>query len=148
MPSKNPIAYIDIRVFAHATEDINKVLDAVRNVLPTEHLNAITFKTSNLSGYHGNPITLIETRIKEKNIADAVFRKVSSGLSVLDKELLNSEIQQHLEKGNLYFRLDKQSAFLDKLKPDITDPIHFRVHFKKHKPEDVVSICREYGLLP
>lgn len=148
MSSKNPIAYIDIRVFAHATEDVNKVLSAVRNVLPTEHLETITFQTSNLSGHHGNPITLFETRIKNKSVTDAVFRKLSSGLSMLDKELINNEIQQHLEKGNLYFRLDKQSAFMNELKLAVIDPIHFRIHFKKHKPEDIISICKEYGLLP
>jgi len=148
LPSKNPIAYIDIRVFAHATEDINKVLNAVRNVLPTEHLDAVSFKTFNLSGHHGNPITLIETRIKDKNIADAVLRKLSLGLNMLDKEMLNSEIRQHVEKGNLYFRLDKQSAFLNEIKLAVVDPIHFRIHFKKHKPEDIIGICKEYGLLP
>ncbi len=148
MPSKNPIAYIDIRAFAHATEDINRVLNAVRNILPTEHLDAIAFKTSNLSGHHGNPITLIETRIKDKNIADAVLRKLSIGLSVLDKEILNNEIMQHMEKGNLYLRLDKQSAYLNEFKLALIDPIHFRIHFKKHKPEDVIGICKEYGLLP
>jgi len=148
LTSKNPIAYIDIRVFAHATEDINKVLNAVRNALPTEHLDAVSFKTFNLSGHHGNPITLIETRIKDKNIADAVLRKLSSGLNMLDKEMLNSEIRQHVEKGNLYFRLDKQSAFLNEIKLAVVDPIHFRIHFKKHKLEDIISVCKEYGLLP
>ena len=148
MPSKIPIGYIDIRVFAHATEEVDKVLNAVRNIFPSELIDLIAFKKSNLTGHHGNPIILFETRIKEKNAAQTVFEKLSLGLSTLDKELLNSEIKQHLDKGNLYVRLDKQSAYLNELKLSSTDSIHFRIHFKKHSQEEVTDICRKFGLLP
>lgn len=148
MASKIPIGYIDIRVFAHATEDLDKVLNAVRNVLPSELIDLITFKKSNLTGHHGNPITLFEARIKEKNAAQAVFEKLCAGLSILDKELLNSKILQHLDKANLYIRLDKQSAYLNELKLSSADPIHFRIHFKKHRREEILDICRKSGLLP
>lgn len=146
--AKFPIAYIDIRVFAHATENPDKVLTAVRNTLPAESTDTVIFRKSSLTGHHGNPITLFETRIKEKDVAQSVFGKVSSGLSILDKELLMNEVDQHLEKGNLFLRLNKQSAYLNKLKLDMIDPIHFRIHFKKHTREEVLDICRVFGLLP
>jgi hypothetical protein len=148
LASKIPIGYIDIRVFAHATEDLDKVLNAVRNVLPSELIDLIAFKKSNLTGHHGNPIILFEARIKEKNAAQAVFEKLCAGLSILDKELLNSKILQHLDKANLYIRLDKQSAYLNELKLSSADPIHFRIHFKKHNREEILDICRKSGLLP
>ena len=125
MSSKIPIGYIDIRVFAHATEEVDKVLNAVHNILSPELIDIIAFKKTNLTGHHGNPIILFETRIKEKNAAQTVFEKLSLGLSTLDKELLNSEIKQHLDKGNLYVRLDKQSAYLNELKLSSADSIHF-----------------------
>ena len=148
MSSKIPIGYIDIRVFAHATEEVDKVLNAVRNILSPELIGIVAFKKTNLTGHHGNPIILFETRIKEKNAAQTVFEKLSLGLSTLDKELLNSEIKQHLDKGNLYVRLDKQSAYLNELKLSSVDSIHFRIHFKKHSQEEVTDICRKFGLLP
>ena len=148
MSSKIPIGYIDIRVFAHATEDVDKVLSAVRNILSPELIDIVAFKKTNLTGHHGNPIVLFETRIKEENATQAVFEKLSLGLGILDKELLASEIDQHLDKGNLYVRLDKQSAYLNELKLCSVDPIHFRIHFKKHSQEEVVGICRKFGLLP
>jgi len=148
LSSKIPIGYIDIRVFAHATEEVDKVLNAVRNIFPSELIDLIAFKKSNLTGHHGNPIILFETRIKEKNAAKTVFEKLSLGLSILDKELLNNEIKQHLDKGNLYIRLDKQSAYLNELKLSSADPIHLRIHFKKHSQEEVIDICRKFGLLP
>jgi hypothetical protein len=143
-----PIGYIDIRVFAHATEDLDKVLTATRNILPPEKIDTIIFGKINLTGHHGNSIVLFQTRIKEKDAVRAVFEKLCSGLSTLDKEQLNSEIMQHLEKGNLYIRIDKQSAYLNRIRLSTEDPIHFRIHFKKHTREEVLKACRRSGLLP
>jgi RNA binding exosome subunit len=147
LPSKVPIAYIDIRVFAHATEDTDKVLNAVRNILPKELTDKVVFKKINLKGHYGNPIILLETRIEKKDAVEAVFEKLVLGLSSLDKELLNNEIRQHLDKVNLYIRLDKQSAYLNELKLCSTDPIHFRMHFRKSNFEEIVEICRKFGML-
>lgn len=143
-----PIGYIDIRVFAHATEDLDKVLTAARNVLPPEKVDSVIFRKTNLTGHYGNPIVLFETRIKDKSTTQAVFEKLSSGLSTLDKEQLNSEITRHLEKGNLYVRIDKQSAYLNQIKLSTEDSVHFRIHFKKHTQKEVVEICKKLGLLP
>lgn len=123
-------------------------MEAVRNMLPTELTEKITFKRTHLTGHHRNPIILFETKVKEKDIAEAVFEKLSSGLGSLDKELLSKEIEQHVDKGNLYIRLDKQSAFLNRFKICSIDPIRLRIHFKKHSIEEIVDICRKSGMLP
>lgn len=148
LSSKNPIGYIHIRVFAHATEDTEKVLTAVRNMLPQETLDAITFKKSSLTGHHGNPITLFEARVNNKNAVQAIFGKIAASLGMVDKEILSSEIENHLEGGNLYLRLDKQSAYLNEAKIAKADAIHFKIHFKKEKPKEIIEICRNFGLLP
>lgn len=148
LSSKAPVSYVDIRVFAHATEDLDKVLSAAQNTLPEESVNKIIFNKINLTGHHGNPIFLFEARVKDKKLVQAVFAKLCSRLNILDKELLTNEIKQHLDRGNLYIRLDKQSAYLNVLKLGSTDPIHIRIHFKKHGAGEVVDLCREYGLLP
>jgi RNA binding exosome subunit len=142
-----PVACIELRAFAHATEDLDKVLTAISNTMPTGSLGSIIFKKTNLSGHYGNPIILIEARIKDKRLTQAVFEKLSSGLSILDKESLTGEVMRHLEGGSLYIRLDKQSAYLSKLKLSSTDPIHLRIHFKKQNPQEVIDVCRKFGLL-
>jgi RNA binding exosome subunit len=148
LSSKVPIAYIDIRVFAHATEDLDKVLAAVRNILPQEIIDTIDFSKTNLAGHHGNPIILFEARITDKNATQKVFEKLASGLSMLDKVQLSSEIMQHLDKGNLFIRINKQSAYLNEFKLATEDPIHFRIHFKKPTKEDIMDVCKRFGLLP
>ena len=148
LSSKAPVGYVDLRVFAHATEDPERVLAAIRNVLPSESVDGVVFKKSVLSGHHGNPIVLFEARVKDRKLVQAVFAKLCSGLGLMDKEVLAGEISGHLERGNLYLRLDKQSAFLGEVRLGSVDPVHVRVHFKKHGTDEVVGVCREFGLLP
>jgi RNA binding exosome subunit len=109
--SKPPIGYIDVRVFAHATEDPEKVLTAVRNILPEELSEKAIFQKTSLTGHHGNPITLFRTKLTDKQALPTVLQKIGAGLTALDKETLERNMKLHLEKGNLYLRFDKQSAF-------------------------------------
>jgi len=148
LSSKTPVTHIEIRVFAHATEDEDKVLTAVRNTLPPRISENITFKRSSLTGHHGNPIVLFEAKIRDKEEAKAFLQKLASSLSSLDKEALANEIEQHVEKGCLYLRLDKQSAYLNEIRLCTTDPIHFRIHFKRANLKEIVAFCREIGLIP
>ena len=143
-----PIAYVDVSFFAHATEDEAKAIEAARNLLPTSQLENIVFNRSNLRGHHGNPITLFETKIKEKDIVKAVAENLSSNLGALDKETLLREINLHVEKGSLYLRFDKQAAFQGTFKLGVADPIRVRLRFNKNQIEDVVQICKEIGMLP
>lgn len=145
--SQIPIAYIDIRLFAHATEDMDKVVEAVQHVLPSNHVEDIVFNKSNLRGHYGNPITLFEAKIKNKDAIKALVENLSSHLNELDKETLSREIHLHAEKGSLYIRLDKQAAFQGELKLCTSDSIRIRIRFRKKKIEDIVKICQELGML-
>ena len=71
--SQFPVAYIDIRFCAHATEDLKKVIEAIHNTLPFDYVEKIKFKRSILDGHYGNPITFFETRVKDKEIIKAII---------------------------------------------------------------------------
>jgi len=146
--SKPPIGYIDVRVFAHATEDSEKVLAAVRNLLPVELGEEVVFEKTRLSGHHGNPIVLFEVKLADKQALPAVLQKIGAGLTSLDKEQLDSDVKSHLEKRNLYLRFDKQFAFRGEVRFSQNDPVHFKIHFKNKSFEEIVEICRDAGLLP
>ena len=145
--SQLPVAYVDVRFCAHATEDLDKVMEAVQNVLPSDRLEDITFNRSNLEGHYGNPITFFETRIKDKETIRALVENLSANLSSLDKEELGREIHRYVEKGSLYIRLNKQAALQGKIKLVTSDPIRIRIRFRKSKIEDVIEICREIGMI-
>jgi RNA binding exosome subunit len=145
--SQLPIAYVDVRFCAHATEDLGKVMLAVQNVLPSDNIEDISFKRSNLEGHYGNPITFFDTRIKNKKAVKALVENLSANLSSLDKEELGRTINRCVEKGSLFIRLDKQAAFRGKTRFATSDPIRIRIRFKKNRTEDVIQICREIGLI-
>jgi RNA binding exosome subunit len=148
MSSKPPIAYVDIRVFSHATENQDKVETAVKNLLTEALAENLLFQKSPLEGHHGNPITLFTTRLEDKKQIPMMLKKIGDGLSALDKEALNNDIKLHLEKGNLYLRLDKQSASLGTAKFTQNDPIHLKIHFKDKTEDEIVEFCKTNGLLP
>jgi RNA binding exosome subunit len=146
--SKPPMGYIDVRVFSHATEDPEKVLTAVRNMLPEELSENIIFQKNTLTGHHGNPIILFQTKLVVKQALPTVLEKIGAGLTSLDKEALDRALKLHLEKRNLYLRFDKQSAYAGKFRFSKNDPIHFKIHFKNKTLTEIVGICRNAGLLP
>lgn len=148
MSAKPPIAYIDIRVFAHATEDPAKVQTAVRNLLPEELAQTLVFEKTNCTGHHGNPIILFTVKLTNKKLLPAAVEKIGRELSALDKEELDRDIKLHLEKSNLYLRFDKQSAFLGALRFAQHDPIHLKIHFKNKTAQKITDFSKQTGLLP
>jgi len=142
------IGYMDIRVFAHATEDPDKVQTAVRNLLPTELSENLIFEIQSCKGHHGNPIILFASKLTDKKLLPKMLEKIGEALGALDKEELDRDIKLHLEKGNLYLRFDKQSAFLGSLKLTQNDPIHLKIHFKNKTAQEIMEISKKTGLLP
>ena len=148
MSSKPPVGYVNVRVFSHATEDPEKVQTAVRNTIPEELAQGAVFGKTSLTGHHGNPITLFETRFTDKGAISSVIQKLALGITSLDKTRLSDEMSLHVEGRDLYLRFDKQSAYHGKLQFSSNDPIHFRIHFNNKKSEEIILLCREIGLLP
>jgi RNA binding exosome subunit len=148
MSQKLPINYVDLRVFAHATEGSEKVLVALHNLLPMAIAETVQFEKNNLAGHHGNSITLFTTQLKEKKLLPTLLEKVGQNINALDKDDLNNNLHLHIEKTNLYLRFDKQAAFLGKIKFTQDDPIHFKIHFKHKSHEEILEILKQYGLLP
>ena len=147
MPYRTPIAYIDIRVIAHATEDLEKVIEAVHNTLPKSLLNSISFKKTLLKGHYKNQIMLIQARIRDKEKTKSILEKLGLKMSATDKATLNSSFEAHLDKGDLYIRLDKQSSYLSKIMLSPNDSIRMRVHFTKSNLQELKRICRDAGII-
>jgi len=142
------VAYIDIRFFAHATEDPERVLEAVQCLIPTECFEDIRLKKSTLKGHYGNPIILFEAKVRSKRVIEAVMRRISTGLDEYDKRELRRRFSAYVERGNLYLRLDKQAAYQGRIRLCPSDPIRLRIHFKRSRLEDVMKECQELGILP
>ena len=109
MSSKPPIGYIDVRVFAHATEDSEKVLVAVRNLLSVGLGEEVVFEKTRLSGHHGNPIVLFEAKLADK-------QALPDDLKALAEEMksLSGKLQETMMKTMEYMQdPDVQKAMED-----------------------------------
>ena len=137
---------LEIEVIAHATEDLDKVIKAIEAVIPPCARGKIKLKSKELRGHHGNPIRLVKARVRDRSIADAVFKHVISSLPDEDKAELIWNLKKRLSGGSLYIRLDKQRAFLGQLKLCSSDPIRLKVKFSSSRLSDVREACEEAGL--
>jgi RNA binding exosome subunit len=146
--SKFPIAYVEIRAFSHATEDLDKVEAAVRNVLSEALVEGLTFTKTSLTGHYGNPIVFLDAKLENKAALPSLLQKIGASVSSLDKEQFAAEFSKHVEKHNLYLRLDKQSAFLGSVKMAAVDAIHLKIHFKNQSEDGIAEFCKQVGLLP
>ena len=141
-----PISFIEVRVLAHSTENPDKVYTALTNILGKEIFDKVEFKKENLQGHHGNPITLIKTRIYSKSQARKILENIFLKLDKQNREQVLMEVKDRVdEDGNFYLRLDKQAAYLGKIKLFEVDPIHIQVRLAipRKQKEKIVEVFRE-----
>lgn len=149
MSSKQQIAYIELRASAHATEDQQKVQNAIQNLISTtESPQLLIFQKTACTGHYGNPIILFFAKLEDKELLSTVLERIGNNLSSLDKEDLGRNLALHLEKTNLYLRFDKQSALQGVVKFSQVDPIRLRIHFKSQTPQQIVDFLQQKGFLP
>jgi len=109
-----------IQAHIHATEDEEKVLEAIRNILGGD----IDFdlKREEFTGHHGNPIIRLEISIKNKKFVKKVFENIFTKMSgFLEDQWIIDRFDKRSKK--LYLRLDKQKAFLGETKLGYGDDV-------------------------
>jgi RNA binding exosome subunit len=100
------IANLSFRTFAHATEDPERVEKALRFVSGAENVTR-----SSSTGYHGNPITVLEAKVTDSKHIKAVLRSLGPETLRILRDSLDRRLD---EESFFYFRLDKQEAFLER----------------------------------
>jgi RNA binding exosome subunit len=102
------IHYILFRTQSHATEDVERVREALGHVLP----EGTPVEALETEGYFGNPIRILTARL-EKKAAVAFMGFLKQRLPEADLKALVSELPERVdEECFLYLRLSKQDAFL------------------------------------
>ena len=139
----NLVREVEISAFSHATEDEDKVEKAMKNLLPEENRD-LWLNRKTLKGYHGDPITIVTGKIRTKKGATGVLRRVMQELSSLDQQRLLDELEERLDDGgNLYIRLDKQNAYLVKVRLLETDPVKMKFRFRLPHGKDRLEYVRD-----
>jgi RNA binding exosome subunit len=118
----------EINLVLHATEDEDRVLKAIEDVLLVQSRR---FSGSHLEGHFKNRIVL-QKAILSSHEAGSLAKRVVSLLNSTDRAHLSRLIHEYSdEKGNLYIRLDKQRMCQGRVSLSETDAI--RIRFKPVK---------------
>jgi RNA-binding protein len=133
----------EINLLLHATEDGNKVLQSIQDLLsvPSEG-----FSSTPSEGHYKNKILLLKALLSSQEAGELAIR-IMSLLNSSDRERLSRALPEYSdEKGNLYLRLDKQRVCQGKVSLSETDAIRIRFKpVKRYKPSGNLGSYR--GLL-
>lgn len=104
--SSVPLHYVDVRTFCYATEDDDRVEDALRSFLPEE----FEIERASSEGHYGDPIVVLSARVEK---ADGIRSVLSAldGLSDSDRDELIGQLDERVDENCSFFvTFDKQAA--------------------------------------
>ena len=111
---------ITVSAFVHATEEDERVLAAMRIVVPSE----LPIHKQRATGHFGNPIVTLRARIEQARVIRQTLDAVKEKLSPRELNALKQNASQYLDSNcNLFIRFDTQSAARGVLKLGREDPI-------------------------
>jgi hypothetical protein len=114
----------------HATEDLDKVKQAVLFLLPENLRSKIKLKMKKAQGHWNNPIHLIEAKYSDAEDNMLILKYLFKSLNDENKYVLREGLDRRIDKSHLYLRFDKQAAFNNHLKiKDEDDVIRLKVTF-------------------
>ena len=99
--------YLAFRTLVHATESEEKVTESMRFATNLEELDR-----TEAQGYHGNPIVVLEGEIRRSKEIDDFFKRMDHEAI---RGILESLDQRVDDDCHIYFRLDKQEAYLGRV---------------------------------
>jgi len=148
-PRQSHLLSANFTAIAHATEDIDKVEQALGFLMAPVARTKITLTRRYLKGHYGNMITTVSCRLSVKELSSEPINAISQNLSESDKQFLSGSVESCLdEEGNLYLRFDKQEALLGNVRLCQGDPIRMKMKFAPgYNADAIVRVCRESGLI-
>jgi RNA binding exosome subunit len=117
-----------ITVIIHATEDPNKVAQAVRNISPD---NVSTPAIVNaVKGHYGNRIQTLTSAVKSPKMVERLLLELWTSLSFFDRNEVYSSLPSRVDRaGTLFLRVDKQEAMKGRIRLQDSDPIKIGISF-------------------
>lgn len=119
-----------VSAIVHATEDIDRVLQALAQLFPERSLPSKA-ETRRFHGHHGNEIRMVEVSFRGAS-ARSLLEYLWKSLSSFDRASILDALDKHLESnGVLHLRLDKEEVFRGVLKMKEQDPIKIQLSFER-----------------
>ena len=120
---------VKISTIAHATEDPEKVAQALRNLCLGETAMGSTMNRA--KGHYGNEIVTLVFTIRNAKIVDSFLQNTWDSFSQLDRTEIYSSLTSRIDStGTLFLRIDKQEAVKGRMRLQNTDPIKIGISFR------------------
>ncbi len=114
MSQKLRVKSIKLETFGHETEDEEKVIKALLNVVPEKLRNIVNLTMLIVKGHFNNKIKVFKIKV-ENPLANEALDYIVKSLSRDDKEFIRNTIDMRFNRGVLYMRFNKQKAYLGSL---------------------------------
>jgi len=116
-------ASAEIELVVHATEDRQKVLSVIEDVIG---IKPQEFAASNIRGHFGNEIMLLRANINGKQATEIAY-KIAGMMSDADRAYMHSNFDLFVDsKNSLYIRISKQKLFERKIMLAQADSLKIR----------------------
>lgn len=126
---------VDAQVIVHATENLQKILDAFKDVFDVE---VDDFAIQKLQGHHDNPITLLQARLKKKKAARFVKVLISS-MSKSEIDLLIGDLESRCSDSSLFLRISKQEMVKRRILLSEEDPVKLKIFTPIYSQKETVK---------
>jgi len=132
--------WLELRAFCHATEDEEKVVAALRTVLPEAEV-----RRAPLEGHFGNPLLALTVRTEAAADIRAAWRRI---VDALGRDEVLAGLGQRIDDEVVYhLRIDKQRAYLGAIAKaaggDVID-LRAKVAAYPAKREVALRVVREF----
>ncbi|MHB9286134.1 RNA-binding protein [Halobacteriales archaeon Cl-PHB] len=105
--SSVPLHYVDLRAFAYATEDAERVETALRTFLPED----FEVEVMETEGHYGDPITVFSARVERADQVRHVLDQIGD-LADGTIDRLADELDDRVDENtSFYATFDKQAAY-------------------------------------
>ena len=102
---------VEIQTLVHATEDFDKVLTCLKNIIPFE----FSYAAEKTFGHFKNPIYILNAALRKRKEIEKFIAALKERLSSEDRKKIREELEERFAEGRLYIRLDKMRAYRNEI---------------------------------
>ncbi|MFB6311776.1 MAG: RNA-binding protein [Salinirussus sp.] len=134
-----PMHYVEVRAFCYATEAADRVVAALRTILPED----IEVERTSTEGHHGDPIDVLSARVETSEGIEAVLDALED-LPDADYDRFLDELDERIDEDcNLFITLDKQAAYGDEVRLGEGITLRGKIEVYPAKREKAIEQARD-----
>ena len=116
---------IEFNFSIHSTEDFDKNMEAIANLIPENLIENTEVSLEELEGGYDNPIEYVTITFSKNKDMELILQHLSTILTAEQKNQLDIEFDErfNLENKTFFFRIDKEKIFDNIIEISTTDNI-------------------------